>query len=356
MSLTSFSPALWKIQGRGANCNPPNRFESVHYHPEKAGIHVGQAQTELYEDNSRSIITSNDSPDVGFDFSINPYRGCEHGCIYCYARPTHEYLGFSCGLDFETKILIKKEAAKLLRKRLSSRHWQPQVVALGSITDPYQPMERKFRLTRSVVEVLTEFLNPVSVVTKNYLVTRDIDLLRELTAFQAVTVGISITTLDPGLQRQLEPRTSSPLRRLAAIEELSRAGIPTRVLIAPVLPGLTDHEIPSIVQASSRAGARFASYMFLRLPHAVRGLFEGWLHTHFPGRKERVLNRIRELHGGKLNDHRFHYRIKGEGEYARQVDSLFMSACRKFNLKSQPPELSAEAFRRPHDYQMTLFD
>lgn len=346
---------LLRIKGRGANSNPANRFEAIHYVPEIESTGCKRVRTEVFTDKSRSIVTSNDSPDVGFDYSINPYRGCEHGCIYCYARPTHEYLSFSSGLDFETKILIKKDAAELLRSKLSSGKWKPKVVALSGITDPYQPLERKFKLTRSVLEVLREFLNPVYVVTKNHLVTRDLDLLSELAAARAAMVSISITTLDTGLQNRMEPRTSSPLRRLAAIEALAKKEVPVRVLIAPVLPALTDHEIPSILQSAAAAGARYASFMFLRLPHSVGRLFENWLEMNFPARKERVMNRIRDLRGGRLNDCRFHYRMTGEGEYARQVKALFESSRKRSGLKKEGPELSTDLFHRPQRCQMALF-
>ena len=245
------------IRGRGAADNPPNRFEALAHAPDPEAIDPDGPgpDTEFLKDPSRSLITYNDSPDVGFTASINPYRGCEHGCIYCYARPTHEYLGFSAGLDFETKILVKEDAPELLRRELSSPRWTPQVLAISGVTDPYQPVERRLELTRRCLEVLAEFRNPVAIITKNHLVTRDVDLLGELARHEAVAVYLSVTTLDPRLARTMEPRTSQPARRLAAIEALSRAGVPSGVLVAPVIPGLTDHEMPKIVAAAARAGA-----------------------------------------------------------------------------------------------------
>ena len=307
------------------------------------------------KDTSRSIIATNDSPDVGFDASLNPYRGCEHGCVYCYARPTHEYLGFSAGLDFQTKILVKEDAPDLLRRELSSPRWQPQVIAISGVTDPYQPVERRLEITRRCLEVFVEFRNPVAVVTKNYLVTRDLDLLGELARHQAASVFLSITTLDGSLSRIMEPRTSHPERRLAAIEALSGAGIPVGVLVAPVIPGLTDHELPAILSAATRAGATFAGYTPIRLPHAVAALFEEWLTQHFSDRKEKVLNRIRAMRGGKLNDPNFGSRMQGKGIFAEQIKELFTLACRKSGIDDSGPELSTAAFRRPSGPQLSLF-
>jgi DNA repair photolyase len=307
------------------------------------------------KDASRSLITFNDSPDVGFDASINPYRGCEHGCIYCYARPYHEYLGFSAGLDFETKILVKEDAPALLRAELASPKWKPKVVAISGVTDAYQPIERRLQLTRRCLEVLAEFRNPVVIVTKNHLVTRDVDVLKELASFNAAAVCVSVTTLDAELARVMEPRTSTPAHRLEAIRTLADAGVPVRVLAAPIIPGLTDHEIPSIIEAASEAGARHAGYVVLRLPHGVGELFEGWLEEHFPDRKKKVLNRLREMRGGKLNDSNFGSRMKGEGVFAEQIRSMFKLACRKAGIAAGALELSTNEFRRPGGAQMSLF-
>src|SRR6185436_4215658 len=248
------------VKGRGASINPANRFEEIHlerdidWNPEEDPA----PRTQFFRDQSATIINYNDSPDIGFDASINPYRGCEHGCIYCYARPTHEYLGFSAGLDFESRIMVKERAPELLRRELSSPKWKPQVIALSGVTDCYQPIERKLKLTRGCLEVLAEFRNPVGIVTKNHLVTRDLDLLQELARHNAAAVCISLTSLDTELRRVMEPRTSPPAARLAAIRALSQAGIPVGALIAPVIPGLTDHEVPALVEAAAKAGARSA--------------------------------------------------------------------------------------------------
>jgi DNA repair photolyase len=346
------------IRGRGAAENPGNRFERLHYQPDPDldPEEEPARQTEFLRDTSRSIIARNGSPDVGFDASINPYRGCEHGCIYCYARPTHEYLGFSAGLDFETRILVKENAPELLRHELSSPRWQPEPLAMSGVTDPYQPIERRLRLTRQCLEVLAEFRNPVYIITKNRLVTRDIDVLAELARHRATAVFLSVTSLDGVLRQKLEPRTSTPEARLAAIEELNKAGIPTGVLVAPVIPGLTDHEMPAILAAAARAGARFAGYTTLRLPFAVAPLFQAWLERHFPDRKEKVLGRIRAIRGGKLNDPRFGSRMHGEGEIAETISRMFSLACRQAGIPSKGPDLSTAAFRQTDGSERLLFD
>jgi DNA repair photolyase len=337
------------IRGRGAADNPGNRFERLHYQLEgdEDEQQTGAPKTQLLRDTSRTIIAYNDSPDVGFSASINPYRGCEHGCIYCYARPTHEYLGFSAGLDFESKIMVKEDAPELLRRELASPKWQPQTLGMCGVTDPYQPIERHLRLTRRCLEVLVEYRNPVAVITKNHLVTRDIDLLAELARHEAVVVFVSVTTLDGELARTMEPRTSQPSGRLAAIEELARAGVPAGVLVAPVIPGLTDHEIPSILEAAARAGACQAGYVMLRLPFAVRPLFETWLQQHMPGKKDKVLARIRDVRGGRMNDPRFNSRMSGEGIYAENIERLFQLSRRKVRIADRQLNLSAAAFRQP---------
>jgi DNA repair photolyase len=344
-------------RGRGASSNPDNRFEPISFHRDTGPDDAENSApaTIFLKDTSRSIIAYNDSPDVGFEASLNPYRGCEHGCIYCYARPTHEYLGFSAGLDFETKILVKEAAPDLLRQELSSRSWKPQVVAVSGVTDSYQPVERRLELTRRCLQVFLEFRNPIVIVTKNHLVTRDADLLAELARFDAAAVFLSVTTLDDGLRRNLEPRASHPSRRLAAIEALARAGVPTGVLAAPVIPGLTDHELPSIIEAAADAGAGFAGYVPVRLPHGVSRLFEHWLEEHAPQRKKKVLNRIRELRGGKLNDPRFGSRMKGEGIFAEQIEAMFSLACKKAGILGRSPHLSTASFRRPSGSQLALF-
>jgi DNA repair photolyase len=345
-------------RGRGAADNPANRFEAIHYEPDPD---VDESErpaptTQFLKDTSRSIIARNDSPDVGFSASINPYRGCEHGCAYCYARPTHEYLGFSAGLDFESKIMVKFDAPELLRCELSSPRWQPQVVAVSGVTDCYQPIERKLQLTRRCLQVLVEFRNPFAIVTKNHLVARDIDLLREMVAFDAVAVFLSINTLDSDLARNLEPRATRPDGRLSAIRELSEAGVPAGVMVAPVIPGLNDHEIPSILSAAAKAGAKSAGYIVLRLPHAVAPLFERWLERHVPDKKERVLGRIRELRGGRLNDPNFGSRMRGEGPFAEMFKKLFVLGCRKAGIGERSFQLSTASFRRPLEGQLPLFE
>ena len=322
------------IRGRGTAENPQNRFVALSYAPDPNSSDpvAPSAQTQFFHDTTRSIITHNDSPDIGFNYSINPYRGCEHGCIYCYARPTHEYLGFSAGLDFETKILAKMDAPVLLRKELSSPRWKPEVIAMSGVTDCYQPIERHLKLTRGCLEVLAEFRNPVCIVTKNQLVTRDIDILSELARYHAVSVMISVTTLDDKLRRILEPRASHPEHRLKAIQTLNEADIPVGVIVAPIIAGLNDAEIPAIVKAAVQAGARRAGYTHLRLPYGVASLFEQWLEEHVPTKKDKVLNRVRAMRGGQLNESQFGKRMRGEGIFAEQVASLFKLACRKAGL------------------------
>ena len=345
---------------RGVAENPKSRFERIEVEPdpeEAAALAagVGHLETRLLEDPSRSILATNQSPDVGFDVSINPYRGCVHGCTYCYARPTHEYLGFSAGLDFETRILVKRQAPALLRKALASPRWQPQVIAISGVTDAYQPAERRLEITRGCLQVLAEFRNPVAIVTKSRLVTRDVDLLGELAAVQAAAVNLSITSLDPQLQQRMEPRASAPQQRLAAIEELSRAGVPVGVMIAPIIPGLNDHEVPRILRAAAEAGAGSAAHILLRLPHGLKDLFAAWLLRHYPERRDKVLNRVREVRGGRLNDAHFGSRMHGQGLYAEQVRALFHTAARRAGLDRPPRPLSTAAFRRPGGEQLGLF-
>ena len=342
------------LRGRGVTPNPTNRFERVTMERDPATVVEDPApRTQFFKDSTRSIVARNRSPDVGFDLSINPYRGCEHGCAYCYARPTHEYLGLSAGLDFESKIFIKQDAPQLLHKELSSPRWRPKLLALSGVTDPYQPVERTARVTQGCLEVLAEFRNPVMVITKNFLVTRDLDLLTDLASHQAVKVAISLTTLDPTLQRTLEPRTSSPVRRLEAIEKLALAGVPVAVFLAPLIPGLNDHEIPSILTAAADRGAKEASCVPLRLPYGVKDLFLDWLERHVPDRKKKIVNRILAMRGGRLNDPKLVSRMKGQGPMAEQVMQLFHVARRKAGLEGPPAELSTAAFRRPAEVIQT---
>jgi DNA repair photolyase len=344
------------LRGRGSAVQPPNRFErlSVAIDEEISATEPGP-RTQFFQDSARSIISRNESPDIPFSASINAYRGCEHGCAYCYARPYHEYLGFSSGLDFESRILVKTGAAALLRAELSSPKWVPQPLAMSGVTDCYQPVERKLEITRGCLEVLAEFRNPVGIVTKNHLVTRDRDHLSSLAAHDAARVFLSITTLDPTLSSRLEPRASRPAHRLSAIRELANAGIPVGVLVAPVIPGLNEHEIPAIVEAAAAAGARYAGYTILRLPYAVKDIFKAWLETHFPDRVDRVLNRVRDLRGGKLNVSTFGERFRGSGVSADEISRLFTVSARRAGLNHDRPHLSTAAFRRPAPAQMELF-
>jgi DNA repair photolyase len=343
--------------GRGAAQNPPNRFERIEVavDPESQDSDEPSPKTQFFKETARTIVATNDSPDVGFDASINPYRGCEHGCVYCYARPTHEYAGFSAGLDFETKILVKQDAPDLLRRELSSPRWTPRTIAISGVTDAYQPIERRLGITRRCLEVLAEFCNPVAIVTKNFLVTRDADLLKRLAEIGAAAVYVSVTTLDPALAGAMEPRASTPARRLEAIEILARERVPVGVMVAPVIPALTDAELPSIVAAAARAGARFGGFIPLRLPHGVADLFADWLERRFPARKKKVLARIRAIRGGRLNDPRFGSRMEGEGIFAEQIEALFRTACRTAGISEHGPTLSAAAFRRPPNPQLSLF-
>ena len=344
------------IVGRGAADNPKNRFERIEVEPDETEGDEPRPETAYLRDHSRSIIARNDSPDIGFDASINPYRGCSHGCIYCYARPTHEYLGLSAGLDFESRILVKQDAPELLRKELLSPRWNPQVLSMSGVTDPYQPVERRLRITRRCLGVLAEFRNPVIIVTKNYLVTRDMDLLSELASHDAAAVAFSLTTLDDDLRRIMEPRTSRPARRLAAVEKLAAGGIPVGVMTAPVIPGLNDHELPNLLSAAAEAGATFAAYVPVRLPYAVAPLFEDWLARHFPERKDKVLNRVRTMRGGELNDASFGSRMRGKGLFAQHIAQLFSISCRRAGMgEGRFPKLSTAAFRGGGGAQPDLF-
>ncbi|HLN87972.1 MAG TPA: PA0069 family radical SAM protein [Candidatus Limnocylindrales bacterium] len=345
------------LRGRGSASNPKNRFEPVERVPEppEDSDDISSPHTQFLPDSSKSIIAYNDSPDVGFDASVNPYRGCEHGCVYCYARPTHEYLGFSAGLDFETKIMVKDDAPELLRQELSSSRWKPQLVALSGNTDCYQPVEKQKQLTRACLEIFLEFRNPVMIVTKNHLVTRDIDVLSELAKFDCIGVTLSLSTLDHQLASLMEPRASRPARRLEAIRKLAEAGVPVGYLQAPMIPGLTDSEAPAIALAAAKAGATFAGYVALRLPFAVKELFEQWLDQHYPAKKDKILHRVREIRGGKLNDPNFKSRMRGEGIYADQMAKLFQLARKKSGITERWPKLTTEHFRRPAKNQLSLF-
>ena len=341
---------------RGVIENPTNRFEKIELEPDADWNPEDNIlpRTQFYKDHSKTVIARNDSPDIGFEASLNPYRGCEHGCIYCYARPTHEYLGFSPGLDFESKIMVKEDAPELLRKELSSPKWQPQIIVMSGVTDCYQPVERKLKLTRRCLEVLLEFRNPVGIITKNALVTRDIDVLSEMARHQCVSVCLSVTTLDNDLRKVMEPRTSPPQARLTAIRKLADAGIPVAVNIAPIIPGLTDHEMPAILKAAHEAGATAAGFTVVRLPYANASLFEKWLETHFPDRKEKVLNRIKAMRGGKLYHSQWGTRMRGEGIFAEQIEQMIEVARRKAGFTERFRDLSIASFRRPDGPQLSF--
>ena len=355
-------------RGRGTVSQPPNRFERFHLEIDDGALEEIAAndpefektrpRTIYYRDDSRSLITTNTSPDLGFEASLNPYRGCEHGCAYCYARPYHEYLGFSAGLDFETRLMVKEHAPDLLEWELASSRWIPKHLACSGVTDCYQPVERILEITRRCLEVLARFRNPVGIVTKNALVTRDLDHLSELARFQAATVAISITSLDPELAGKLEPRASRPEARLRALRELNEAGIPAGISLAPVIPGLNDHEIPAILEAAADHGARFAGYTVLRLPYGVKDIFAGWLDRHIPQSRDKVLGRVREMRGGgdRLNDSNFGTRFTGEGAVAEEIRTLFRVAARRNRLNRERTRLSKEHFQRHSPGQLELFD
>ena len=356
-------PRLPVPKGRGASSNPPNRFHpiEVDWDPDwleeerlrgSAGPRVA---TECFEDHSRSVLSRNDSPDVKFDYSLNPYRGCEHGCIYCYARPSHEYLGYSAGLDFESKIMVKRDAPALLAAELESRRWQPQVIGLSGNTDCYQPAEKHFRLTRACLEVLLEYRNPVEIVTKGALVLRDLDLLQALASQALVRVTFSVTSLDTALSLAMEPRAAAPTRRLEVIQRLAESGVPVRVNVAPIIPGLNDHELPQILKEAAARGADCANYILLRLPGEVEGLFTEWLGRVYPDRADKVIHAIQDVRGGNMNDTRFGVRMRGVGVRAEAISTMFAIHCKKLGLNTGQIEFNIAAFRRRGAAQQSLF-
>ncbi len=336
-------------KGRGCAENPPNRFESAYLanDPDSDEEPTLNASTQILTDHAKTVIRRNNSPDLGFEYSINVYRGCEHGCIYCYARPTHETLGYSAGLDFETKILVKSRAAEILREELMHPRWRGDMITMSSVTDCYQPLEKRLGITRQCLAVLADFCNPLTVITKNFLVTRDMDLLARMSQAGAARVYISMTTLRKELTAVMEPRTSAPQRRLDAIHQLSVAGVSVGVLVAPVIPGLTDFEIADIVHAAAAAGAQFADMTPVRLPYGLKDMFTTWLERNFPDRASKVLARIRDIRGGKLNDSNFYSRMTGQGEFADQIHGLFRMACRKSGFSDGPPAFRPDTFQRP---------
>jgi DNA repair photolyase len=353
-----------KIKGRGAQSNPGNRFENFHIEPFKddeigndsdPGEIKYRIPTQYFKDDSRTVISVNNSEDIGFDYSFNPYRGCEHGCVYCYARPSHEFLGFSAGLDFETKIMIKEDAHKILEKEFKKKSYKPDLIVFSGNTDCYQPVEQKLKLTRKALEVCLNYRNPVTIITKNSLVQRDIDILKELNEFNLVSVTLSITSLDKSLTVKMEPKSSIPLKRLETIEKLAENKIPVGVNIAPVIPGLNDEEIPAILKAASERGAQYAGFVLLRLPYSVKDLFVKWLNEEFPDRAGKIINRIKDMRGGKLNESEFFKRFTGEGEFAETIKNLFTLSCRKYGLNKRYYNLSVSSFRRSVDAQLEMF-
>ena len=353
-------------RGRGALSNESSRYDSEKRirttdgweteAPSSDDEELPPLRTSLTRDATRTILARNTSPDVPFDRSINPYRGCEHGCIYCFARPTHAYLGLSPGLDFETKILFKPDAAKLLVAELSSPKYRPEVVAMGTNTDPYQPVERELKITRQILRVLSDFNNPVGIVTKNHLITRDIDILGDMAKRNLAEVFLSVTTLDKELARAMEPRASAPYRRLAAIKALSEAGIPTGVMTAPMIPALNDHEMEAILEAAKEAGATRAGFTVLRLPLEIKDLFQEWLRQHRPDRAERVLSLIRQMRGGALYQSQFGLRMRGDGPIADMLNARFAVAVKRLELNLVRYRLDASRFRVPESVRSERVD
>ena len=341
-------------KGRGATLNPPNRFEAQKTEAFDDGWSAPgmpdpppPLETILIQDATRTAIAWNESPDIGFDRAVNPYRGCEHGCIYCYARPSHAYLGYSPGLDFETKILFKPDIARLLEREIGKPGYVVRPIALGSNTDPYQPVERRLALTRAVLETLERASHPCTIVTKSAGVLRDLDILTRMAGRRLMRVHVSVTTLDPALARSMEPRASSPARRLGAIAELAKAGVPVGVMAAPMIPGLNDAEMERILAAAARAGARHAAFVLLRLPHELKALFEGWLAEHRPDRARHVLSLVRQTREGRLNDPSFHGRMRGSGPYAGLMAARFARAAQKYGLADPPLPLDTSQFVSP---------
>lgn len=354
-----------RFTGRGSSLTPPNRFERTHSEADYEHLAADdellaierRRPTVFLPDNAATIVRENDSPDIPFRYSMNPYRGCEHGCAYCYARPTHETLGLNAGIDFETKVLVKRDAAALLRKELNRRSWQCEPIMVSGVTDCYQPAEREFKLTRGLLEVLLEARQPVCIVTKNSLILRDLDLLTKLAEQNLVSVAISTTTLDAELARVLEPRTATPAARFRAIRELAAAGVPVRAMLAPIVPGLTDNEIPALLAAAKEAGALGASFVMLRLPLAVAPIFTAWLAEHRPLAAERVEALIRGMRGGQLYQSAYGERMRGSGTYAEGIAKTFEVFVQKLGLGATWPKLDCSQFRPPQlpGGQMRLF-
>ena len=357
MRLTSKTP----LSSHGACSNPESRFLKQTRSPEMADEawedEPAALKTEVSFETAKSIISHNQSPDIPFDRSVNAYRGCEHGCVYCYARPTHAYLGLSPGLDFETRIVVKENAAERLRHELSKPGYRPAPLALGANTDPYQPLERQQRLTRRILEVLAEFKHPVTITTKGSLIARDIDLLASMAEQDLVRVMVSIASLEPEIARRLEPRAAASMRRMAMVRQLSEAGIPTGVIVAPIIPALTDGDIEKVLRLAKESGACMASYVFLRLPLEVRDLFVEWLEAHYPDRAAHVMSLVRQSRGGRENVSNFGARMEGEGVFADMIRQRFVNTCRRLGFGEDRP-LRVDLFSppRPDTGQLDLFD
>ncbi|HEX2558867.1 PA0069 family radical SAM protein [Phenylobacterium sp.] len=351
-----------QLRGRGARSNASGRYESQVREAFDDGWELDEAlpeqiATTVEPERAKTIIAKNDSPDVGFSRSINPYRGCEHGCTYCYARPAHAYMGLSPGIDFETKLFFKPEAGRLLEAELSAPRYKPEIIHIGGNTDPYQPQERRLRVTREVMEVLTRFRHPFSVITKSALIVRDIDLLSEMAGLGLARVAISVTSLDRKLSRSMEPRAATPERRIEAIRQLSAAGVPVTVMFAPVIPGLNDHELEGVLQRCAEAGAKGAGYVALRLPLEIKDLFREWLESDHPDRAARVMSLVRQMRGGRDYDVHWFKRMKGEGPIAELTSRRFAAAKRRYGLSYELTPLDLTQFRvpsRPGD-QIDLF-
>lgn len=337
-----------KIKGRGTDINPQNRFEKLFldtdFFDDSSVMEKPALGTVFLKDNSKSAIAKNESEDVSFDYSVNPYRGCEHGCVYCYARQTHEYLGFSSGLDFETKIMVKEDIVALLENTFKKKSYKPDVIMLSGNTDCYQPVEKKLELTRNILKLCLKYRNPVSLITKSSMIQRDIDILTELAAQNLTSVTMSITTLDKSLQRIMEPRASTPERRVETVKVLSENRIPVGVNLAPIIPGINDEEIPQILKTVSENGATFASYIMLRLPFSVKELFVNWLEEYYPDRKEKVINKIKEMRDGALYKSDFGTRHTGEGKTADMISSLFHLNCKRYHLNKSKIILDTSKF------------
>jgi DNA repair photolyase len=349
------------FKGRGAQLNSTNPFLKqtvVQEHIE--GLDeplLSNSRTELFFENPKKVLNKVDSPDLGqMYYSINPYQGCEHGCIYCYARNSHQYWGYSAGLDFERKIIVKQNAAELLEKHLLNKNWKPVPISVSGNTDCYQPIERKLKITRSILEVLLKYKHPVSMITKNSLILRDIDILKELASMQLVHVMVSITSLREELRSKMEPRTATATQRLKVIEELNKNGIPTGIMTAPIIPGLNSDEIPDLIRSAADAGAMMAGYTIVRLNGSIGQIFEDWIHKAFPDRAEKVLNHIKNVHGGSLNDSQWGRRMHGEGNIAESINALFNMAKKKYLSGREPYEYNLESFCRPGtSTQLELF-